>query len=58
MSPEVGSRLTTLVAPCRIELARSGCPILVPENGHTYADVIRWAQVALGLSAAEIQTGR
>jgi hypothetical protein len=42
-------------APCRIELARSGCPILVPEEGHTFDDAIRWAQEVLGLSTTEIR---
>jgi hypothetical protein len=54
MPSEAGCRLTTH-APCRVEIARSGCPVIVPVGDGTPDDVYRWAQEVAGLTAAEIR---
>jgi hypothetical protein len=50
------SRLTPPVAAlCRVEIAKSGCPIIVPVGDGTPNDVLRWAQAVAGLTEAEIR---
>jgi hypothetical protein len=52
----VSSGLTsTPVVTCRVEIAKSGCPIIVPVGDGSSDDVLRWARVVAGLSESEIR---
>jgi hypothetical protein len=53
MAASIG--LTTPVAACRVEIAKSGCPIVVPIADGSADDVLRWAREVAGLTEAEIR---
>jgi hypothetical protein len=50
-----GGLITPVAALCRVEIAKSGCPIVVPVGDGSSADVLRWAQEVAGLTAEEIR---